>query len=426
MSAMYIKNFDPYDFSKKEIEGVPVYYKNLPWAPCIHIHVVFNTGAFNDPLGKEGLSHFLEHMIFDGSPLLPNKKAIKEWSKLHALNSWNAWTNFYQTSYHLECLLEKFETCLEGMKDMIFKSYLKSEDVEHERKVITQEAWGRLQNQKFLDYTKTVLDNLYHGHTRSRFNSPLGWPDTVAKITHEDIQNWHKENYAKGNFCLVITGAIKEENLSVLNSFLSEIPSVNPVPREIKNLSKLKENRLVKTADEIGEIKEQVEITILRAMNHIPQEKVWMISNFRRLLQDILFERLRIENSLCYGIQIYTSLYEDHAEILMSMKTEEKNIEIVEKEFWKVIQEIENSEHQERFESMKSLGIDQVRSEERLSEDIASTMVRRISEREEKINTLEQDLSEMSSVTYEDVRNFTKEVFVPEFVFTEIILPSKK
>lgn len=423
---MHIKNFDPYDFSKKDMDGTPVYFKNLPWAPCIHIHIVFNTGAFNDPLGKEGLSHFLEHMIFDGSPLLPNKKAIKEWSKLNALNSWNAWTNFYQTSYHLECLPEKFETCLIGMKDMIFKSYLKSEDVEHERKVITQEAWGRLQNQKFLDYTKTILDNLYHGHTRARFNSALGWPDTVARITHEDIQNWYKGNYAKGNFYLVITGAIKEENLSVLNLLLNDIPSVNPIPRVTENILKLKENRLVKTADEIGEIKEQVEITILRALNHIPQEKVWMISNFRRLMHDILFERLRIENSLCYGIQIHTAFFEDHSEIVMSIKTEEKNVEIVEKEFWKVINEIENSEHKERFESIKSLGIDQARSEERLSEDIASTMVQRILARKEKINTLVEDLEEMSSVTYEDVKNFTKEVFVPELVFTEIILPSKK
>lgn len=51
-------NFDIFDFSKKEINGVPIYYKNLPTAPCVNIRVVFNTGAFDDPVGKEGLSHF--------------------------------------------------------------------------------------------------------------------------------------------------------------------------------------------------------------------------------------------------------------------------------------------------------------------------------------------------------------------------------
>jgi predicted Zn-dependent peptidase len=56
---MNTKIFDPYDFSKKEINGVQIYYKNLPWAPCIHVRVVFNTSAFDDPVGKEGLSHFL-------------------------------------------------------------------------------------------------------------------------------------------------------------------------------------------------------------------------------------------------------------------------------------------------------------------------------------------------------------------------------
>lgn len=110
---MQNKEFDPYDFSKKEIGGVSVYYKNTPWSPCINIRIAFKNGAFNDPVGKEGLSHFLEHMIFNGSPKLQDKKSIQKWSKVNALNSWHAWTNFINTTYWLRCMPEKLEDVLE-------------------------------------------------------------------------------------------------------------------------------------------------------------------------------------------------------------------------------------------------------------------------------------------------------------------------
>jgi predicted Zn-dependent peptidase len=423
---MHIKNFDPYEFSLENVDEIPVYYKNLPWAPCIHTYIVFNTGAFDDPVGKEGLSHFLEHMIFDGSPSLPDKKTIKEWSKINALNSWNAWTGFYETGYHLECLPEKYETTLEGMKDMIFNSFLKPEDVESERKVITQEAWGRFQNQKFLDYIKTCLDNIYHGHIRERFNTALGWPETISKIQQEDIDKWHKEKYVRGNFYIVLVGAVDESHIKALKNYFADIPIRKFEPKKKGLISKPKNNRFVKTADEIGEVKEQVEISIIRSMEFIPQERRWTVSALRRLLSDILHERLRIENSLCYSVNLYTLLNNDHSEIIMNVKTEEKNIEVVEKEFWKAIQEISDKKHIDRFDTIKNLGIQQVKSQERMSENIIDHAIRRIGINEGKIETLKNDLINMEKVTYDDVVNFTKKIFDPEYIFTEIILPSKK
>ncbi len=220
---MDIKDFDPYDFSKKEIDGVSVYYKKFPTAPCVHIRVCFNNGCFNDPTEIVGISHFLEHMIFDGSPTVSTKKDVEEWRKVNTLGSWNAWTFFSNTTYHLRCLPEKLDTVLEGMKDMIFKPLLRNEDVEHERKVITQEAWGRYKNEKFLAYTRESIDNTYHGTVFTKTSSPLGWPETVAKISQNDVESWHKANYGKGNFFVVIAGAINDEWENKITNFLKEI-----------------------------------------------------------------------------------------------------------------------------------------------------------------------------------------------------------
>ena len=424
---MNIKNFDPYDFSKKEIDGVPVYYKNLPWAPCIHIRMVFNTGAFDDPIGKEGLSHFLEHMIFDGgSPILPDNKTIRDWSRQYTLNSWNAGTGFDQTHYRLRCLPEEYSTALSGMKDMIFNSYLRVEDIERERKIITQEAWSGFVNEKLLKYRKEFVNNLFHGHDRSRLYTPLGWPDTIAKISQEDVKSWHKNNYGIGNLFIVLTGAVEEKHIESLKDFLKDLPKVNKVIKNEGLLGKPKQNRLVKTADEIGELREQVEISMIRIAGKRPYEENEIAGLSGRLIDDLLNERLRTEYSLCYGVSVSNWTAKTFSQIFINVKTEVKNIELVEKEFKNVKEEIINKKYNERFNVVKKMYIEQLRSVENLSDNIIQGVLLEISKYDGHIITQREQLERAEKVTYDDVVKFVKWASDPEYIYTEIILPSKK
>jgi predicted Zn-dependent peptidase len=391
---MNTKNFDPYDFSEREIDGVKIYYKNLPTAPCIHIRVVFNTGAFDDPIGKEGLSHFLEHMIFDGCPSLPDKKAIKEWAKLHTLNTWNAWTDFDNTCYWFKCLPEEYDKALSGMKDMIFNSYLRAEDVEHERKVITQEAWNRFLNEKYLKYCKEFVDNIFHGHNHGRLSTALGWPDTIEKISVDDIKNWHKNNYGLGNFFIVLAGAVEEKHIDGLKNFLKDLPKVNETVKSVEELGKPKNKRFEKTADEIGQVKEQVEISMLRVAGKRNYSENEINGLVGRLLYDLLFERLRIENSLCYGVNVGGWMGKTYSQMSMNVKTEEKNIKLVEQEFKKAINEIIDKKHISRFDLIKKMYIEQLKSAEFLSGDVADDTVNELSRFEGHIVTQKEQLEE--------------------------------
>lgn len=422
---MHIKNFDPYDFSKKEIDGVPIYYKNLPWAPCIHIRVVFNSGSFDDPIGKEGLAHFFEHLIFNGSPTLLDKKSIDEWRKIYTLGTWNAWTSLDETCYWLKCLPEKYETVLLGMKDMIFNSYLRSEDIEHERKVITQEAWNRFKNEKYLKYTKELLGNLFHGHEHERVNTALGWPDTIAKISREDIVSRYKDSYGIGNFFIILTGAVEEKHIQAIKLFLKDLPKANKIIKDYGVLGKPKQKRLVKTADEIGEIKEQVEFSLYRVADKRPYLENEISNLFSGLLRDTLVERLRTEHSLCYGVSTNISKQNTYSQIFVNVKTEEKNIELVEKECWNVLDEIVNRKHINKFVIIKEMYLSRLKSTETLSGDIADEALREIS-KYEKVIKQSEIIEEAEKVTYEDIIKFAKWAFDPEYVYTEIILPSKK
>jgi predicted Zn-dependent peptidase len=425
---MHIKDFDSYEFSKREINGVPVYYKNMPWAPCINIRVVFNTGAFNDPIGKEGLSHFLEHMIFDGSPMLTDKKSIREWSKRNALNTWHAWTNFYNTCYWLKCLPEKYTNTLSGMKDMIFNSYLRSEDIEHERKVIIQEAWNKFSNDKYLKYCKDFLKNIFIGHTHERFETALGWPDTISKISQEDIKIWHKENYGIGNFYIVLSGAVEEKHIDELKTFLKDLPtvSVSSQKESSDTFNKPLQQKIIKTADEIGEVKEQVEISLYRVGKNKTYIEEEVKNIFQRFIHDLLHERLRTENGICYSLKVNIWNQNTFFQLFLNVKTEEKNIELVEKEVGNIMGEIINKKCENKFDIIKKLYIEQLKSTETYSSEITDNVLNRISKFAGHITTEKEQLVMAEKVSYEDIVQFTKWAFDPEYLFTEIILPSRK
>ncbi len=418
-------DFDPYDFSKKEVEGVQVYYKNIPAAPCLNIRVVFNVGAFNDPVGKEGLSHFFEHLVFNGAPGLEDKKAVNEWSKKYALNTYNAWTSFYNTNFWLKCLPEKFDAVLEGMKSMIFYSYLREADVEHEKKVIIQEAWGVFQNEKYLAYMKEVAGNLFAGHEHARFMSALGWPETVTTVTQQDVLDFHKTHYGASNFFVVLTGAVEDKHLSSVEKFLSGLPKVNPPKRTIGTIAPPKEKKVVKRADEIGEMKEQVEISMMRAGAEIPYQRSEISSLSGKLLYEILHERLRVEHSLCYGVQAGTVRDNTYSQPYMNVKTEEKNIDLVLKEFENVLREIKENEHTEKFDTARQVYLDQIRSSEFLSQAVADTAVKEVTRYGHTVS-LQEQLDLVEKVSYADVVAYLAWAFDPEYLHTEIILPSKK
>lgn len=433
---MHIKNFDPFDFKKKEINGVPVYYKNIPWTPCIHVRVVFNSGAFSDPVKKEGVAHFLEHTICQGPERFGGKKGLKEWSLKNVLNSFNAMTNFYTTHYEFKCLPTKFEKVISDLKDIIFNSSFKEDAFELEKKVIIQEAWRRYENEKLKKFLKESVHNLGHGTIKERFYTALGWPETIEKITMEDLKNFYKENYVKENMFIILAGNIESKNFQTLKKFLHKIPenkkfifNKNKLEKSF-NLSKVVkplQNKVIKNSEELGLVREQAEYEISLATNKIKLEKNWGTSKvFARFLQNLLIDKYRYDNGLCYNINTSSYFSKYDYNIGFNLKLDEKNISIVENELENTFKEILSDKYLKRFEDIKQALIDQIESDEDNSYIVVSSVLNQL-RAFDKIFTVSQTLQAVKKVTYSDIKIFLKTLLKDrEYIYTEIILPSKK
>ena len=422
---MHIQNFDPYHFSKKNIHGIPIFYKYLPWAPCIHTHFVFKTGALCDPEGKEGLAHFLEHMIGNGSPRFPDKKTVKEFNRLYMLNSRNAYTSYFSTVYFGKCLPEDFLSVLRMTIDTVFNPLLRPEDVEHERRVISQEAWGVYRNNKFLNYVKNWSDNIHHENELRRLASPLGWPETIHSISRADILQFHKEKYVKENLSIFIVGAITEEHLTLMENLTDKIPSGKKTKVSVGEIKKPKVSRHEIQSDEIGHPNEQVQFTLYRASHEMDKGDYETGVNMETLLYDILFERLRVEHSLCYHVAVKWNRNKFYCEAEISVNTSIDKIEIVEREIWNAINEIIEGKWRDRFDTLHTLNMKQLRSKERLSDVVIQNSINEFVTTD-SIRTLDEVLLSFKKVTYEKIQEMIRYTFDPNYCFTEIILPTKK
>lgn len=415
--------FDPYDFSIREVDGVKIYYKDIPLAPCTHVRWVIEYGSSNDPEGKEGTAHFLEHLLFDGNPMLQQKSDIEMFSRKYLLDSINAYTSFYNTVLTCRFLSKNQDIVMDAISNIVYKSFIRDEDIEHERKVITQEMWARLINPTHIEYLKQWNDNVYKElHNIRRMESPGGWIDTVAVISKEDLQNASK-SYVKENTHIVLTGDVSKELLDKVAEVIKTLPSGDKIAKEKipEKINPAEQRRWTKTYAEIGiSEKKQTSLSIYRVL-----EKVASRENILTLTSDLLgyllMKKLRQENSWCYSVSTRFSESKECIDQNIHVRVAPENADDAENIIWQTIQDIIENKHAEDFETSKQIAIDTMLAKERVSGQIADGAESFINI-EGKIWTLKEMLEEIEKTTYEDVVKHLSTNFKKEDVFTEVVV----
>jgi predicted Zn-dependent peptidase len=416
---------DPYLFRHEEYKGVSIYSNKLDWAPCVHIRFGFFVGAVDDPIGKEGLSHFLEHLPFNGSKAFPDIEAVKQFSKDFLLDSFNARTSSNSTMYQCRALPEHATEAIRGMADICFNPLLTDADIERERSIITQEAWGRLRNQKYINHLRREIGSIYQNHPAGRFYSPLGWPETIAATTAEDLRSWHKKQYHRGNLCVVLVGAVTDSQIETVKQAIDLMPEGTRLPDLTPPTSwpTPTEARIEVTSADIGIPSEQATIYYSRILptNH----HTLAVGNITRaFLHEILFTELREKRGLLYGLSADISINKDITEHSIYIDLGDDKIPEAEAAVRVEIDKILSGTYANIFEKEKKLRIDRIKAAEFNSGSVANDAFSDIEYFDHPI-TLAENLREAEAVTHEDAVSLIREVLNPETLYRGIIRASK-
>jgi len=189
--------------------GVPVLLLQRKGMP-IHIEIRFASGARFDPKGKEGLSHFVEHMIVSGSKRFPSKDRLAV--HIEQLGGiFGAWTSTDDMFIRVEVVgKDDFKEGVSILREMLTESLFDDKTIETERGSILKEIGDSLSNPSrhvWRLYYKLSFQGTPLGRT------VLGSVKTVESITNKDLINFYKDMLVSGRAAIIISGDIEMQDV---------------------------------------------------------------------------------------------------------------------------------------------------------------------------------------------------------------------
>ncbi len=186
--------------------GLKVLLVEEPKAPVITVQIWYKVGSRNEVMGRAGLSHMLEHMMFKGTPKF-GKGAFSKIIKKNGGND-NAFTSQDFTAYFENLAADKLELALEMEADRLKGLLLDDKEFQLEREVVKEERRLRVEDvpPSYLVeqmYAQAFMVHPYHWPI-------IGWFNDLNAMNREDLKAYYEKYYAPNNATLVIVGDRRE------------------------------------------------------------------------------------------------------------------------------------------------------------------------------------------------------------------------
>jgi zinc protease len=188
--------------------------------PIVVCDLYYPAGSFDEPSGRTGLAHFVEHMLFKGTESFPKGQIDR--FVLTAAGQSNAETGEDSTHYWFAFPSDRWELALAIEADRMRGARFDGREVEAERRVICEERARELASAPArLDQTHTTVTYLRHPYR----NPILGWPDDIARISVDDLLAFYHAHYRPDGAVLVVVGDVEPKRaLDAVSRHFAKVP----------------------------------------------------------------------------------------------------------------------------------------------------------------------------------------------------------
>ena len=170
-------------------------------APVVSLWVWYHVGGRNEVPGTTGMSHFLEHMLFKGTPGHPKGDLDRLLARYGAM--WNAFTSEDVTCYFETVPRERFPVALELEADRMRNALISVEETEAERTVIVSEREGLENDASFL-LGEQLQAVAFSRHPYGQ--GVIGSKEEIKLMTREGLYTHYRKHYAPNNAYVVVAG----------------------------------------------------------------------------------------------------------------------------------------------------------------------------------------------------------------------------
>lgn len=313
--------------------------------------IIVLTGAVFENEQEKGISHFIEHLIFQGSPYFPEMQNLT--SSINSLGmSINAYTNYFVTVYHITSLTSNIKDAIDNLVKMVFNPSFNEKDINEERKVVINEILERKSSPEEFCWEESIK---YIFQKENPLHYTVGGPEeTVKKITRDNILTYYNKYYQPKNIVFVsITNKDKEQTKKIWenayekysnqpnsdnNSFPSSMEIFKSIQPKLALINRPKSIVLEKKFKKLDTY-----YTIISYLAKRPSPKnIYALKIFANYLagslSSVLFLELREKKQLIYSISSSVSYDNNFISIVLDFNCKRNNNDL--NECQKIIEKI--------------------------------------------------------------------------------------
>ncbi|NLG26338.1 MAG: insulinase family protein, partial [Chloroflexi bacterium] len=181
--------------------GLQVILREVHTAPLISTWVWYRVGSRNEIEGATGLSHWVEHMMFKGTPQFGKGEIMRQVQRYGG--NGNAFTSHDFTAYYETLPSPQAELALRIEADRMVNSTFDPAEVDAERTVIISEREGSENEASYMLYEEmTAIAFRVHSY----HHQTIGWKSDLEAITRDQLYNHYRQYYAPNNAVLIAVG----------------------------------------------------------------------------------------------------------------------------------------------------------------------------------------------------------------------------
>lgn len=285
--------------------GLRVVVENIDYMNSVSIGLWIENGSRNETPVNNGISHFIEHMLFKGTERRTAKQIAESIEDVGG--QINAFTGKESTCFYIKVLDTHLELSLDILSDMLFNSKFDSEEIEKEKSVIIEEI------NMSEDMPEDVLGDLHSIAIweKDSLSMPiLGTSSTVRSFTRNQLLDYVHSYYIPDNSVISICGKVDMKEIEKLvERYFGQWISNNKKITQYSSPETFR-NHLIKQKD-IEQLHISLGLYGLETGNDEAYSLLVLNNMFGGGASSILFQKIREEKGLCYSIYSYLSSYKN-------------------------------------------------------------------------------------------------------------------
>lgn len=277
--------------------GIKFVFIPNPGSRSLYLNITSAQGSVHENAQNNGITHFLEHMIFKGSRRF-SYRDINNYFEING-NSIDAYTTKESLTITTTILPDAFEGALEIISSMIEEPAFLEKDIENEKMVVLQEYNELMDAPNEVSYIN-LYRIMFDGHPLAY--EVLGSPETIRRFDREMLRRRLREVFSRGNVVVAMYGKIPDyaldyihENLFLYDEFTPNVPPLPPY----KPSMDLRRNNSSGCYVSMG-----------IPLQKYDKDKLMVVNSLLGAgMSSLLFEIIREEKGLVYDIHSFVDVY---------------------------------------------------------------------------------------------------------------------